>query len=441
MVRKGEYRYTKGMSAEASIEQKLSAAGQSEAATRAFVENYRKLVRGETGLMAESALEPASDLAELASLPEGGEDRLLAETVVIKLNGGLGTGMGLDRAKTLLPVKDGLNFLDLIARQVLHLRERKPVRFLLMNSFSTSADTMEYLAKYAELGTRERLEFLQSKVPKIEVETLQPAEAPGHPELEWCPPGHGDIYASLSGSGLLETLLRNGVRYAFISNADNLGATPDLRLLQFFAQRDASFMMEVTRRTEADRKGGHLAVRHADGRLVLRESAQCPDDDMPEFQDIDKHRYFNTNNLWVRLDRLREVLAKNKGVFPLPIIRNEKTLNPKDSESPRVYQLETAMGAAIEQFSDAVALTVPRSRFAPVKKTSDLMVLRSDACEIRDDWTLGLVPERDGVPPAVELSSAYKTIDAYEMLVGTTPSLLRAKRLEVNGAVRFAEPV
>lgn len=104
--------------------------------------------------------------------------------------------------------------------------------------------------------------------------------------------------------------------------------------------------MEVTRRTEADKKGGHLAVRKSDGHLILREVAQCPDADIPEFQNISKHRYFNTNTLWIRLDSLKQILDANGGVLPLPIIRNSKTVNPRDPKSAKVFQLETAMARA-----------------------------------------------------------------------------------------------
>ncbi len=106
--------------------------------------------------------------------------------------------------------------------------------------------------------------------------------------------------------------------------------------------------------------------------MILREVAQCPDADIPEFQNISKHRYFNTNTLWIRLDALKEILDANGGVLPLPMIRNSKTLNPRDPESAPVYQLETAMGAGIECFPGARAVNVPRSRFFPVKPTSAL---------------------------------------------------------------------
>ena len=114
---------------------------------------------------------------------------------------------------------------------------------------------------------------------------------------EWCPPGHGDLYAALSGSGWLDALLADGVKYAFVSNSDNLGAVLDAGLLRYFADSDKPFLMEATRRTEADKKGGHLAVRNADKQLLLREVAQCPEEDIDEFQNIDKHSLFQYQQL------------------------------------------------------------------------------------------------------------------------------------------------
>ncbi|RYD34076.1 MAG: UTP--glucose-1-phosphate uridylyltransferase, partial [Verrucomicrobiaceae bacterium] len=394
--------------------EKMRADGLSEAAVRAFEGNFRALERNETGLIAESDLAPVTQLPVAETLPAPAEADLLPllqRTVVIKLNGGLGTGMGLEKAKSLLTVREGLSFLDLIAKQILHLRAEAggsgvPV-FLLMNSFSTSEDTRQALSVYPGLGTPEDLEFIQNRVPKINTADLTPLAWPANPELEWCPPGHGDLYASLAGSGWLDRLLEKGILYVFVSNSDNLGATLDPALLAYFAESGAPFLMEVTRRTGADRKGGHLAMRPRDGRLILRESAQCPDEDQESFQDITRHRYFNTNNLWIRLDHLKRTLDDNAGLIPLPMIRNSKTADPRDKKSPPVFQLETAMGAAIESFPGAGAIEVSRRRFAPVKTTSDLLVIRSNACRLTPDFRLELDPARDGVPPEVDLDGAH----------------------------------
>jgi len=286
------------------------------------------------------------------------------------------------------------------------------------------------------------LDFLQSKVPKIDAATFEPVSRPENPELEWCPPGHGDLYPSMLGSGLMDQLLERGVKFLFVSNSDNLGATVELRVLSHLAQTNASFLMEVTERTAADRKGGHLARRKSDGRLVLRESAQCPKEDETQFQDITRHRYFNTNNLWLRLDHLRAELERNNGVIPLPLIRNVKTVDPRQPESRKVLQLESAMGAAIESFQRTTALVVPRTRFAPVKSTSDLLALRSDAYMVTPDDRLVLAEERDGQPPAIELDAQYKMLPDFDEAFGTNvPSLIHCETLKVAGKIRFSPDV
>ena len=427
-----------------AFEVKMRAAGMGDAAVRAFRHNYEALRRNESGMIPESSISPATGLPTLDGITADDSAReLLKQVVVIKLNGGLGTGMGLQGPKSMLAVRDGVNFLDLMVRQILDLRQRggADVRLLLMNSFSTSGDTLGHLGKYAGDGLADanEVELMQNQVPKIDAKTFAPAEWPADPDMEWCPPGHGDLYPALVGSGWLDRLLDDGVKYAFVSNSDNLGAVLDPAILQYFANSGAPFLMEVTRRTAADRKGGHLAVRKSDGRLLLREVAQCPDEDSDAFQDISTHRYFNTNSLWLRLDLLKQQLAADEGVLPLPMIRNNKTIDPRDKKSTSVVQLESAMGAAIECFEGAAAIEVPRSRFAPVKTTGDLLALRSDAYEIREDGQVRLAGSRNGVPPTISLSDDYKLVDSIEAL--GVPGLLNCKSLKVEGPVKFAPGV
>jgi len=247
------------------------------------------------------------------------------------------------------------------------------------------------------------------------------------------------LYAALVGSGSLDRLLQAGYKYMFVSNSDNLGASLDLSILTYFAGKDASFMMECCERTENDKKGGHLALRKSDNRLVLRESAMCRDEDEGMFQDITKHRFFNTNNLWIRLDKLKEIVVKHGGFIPLPMIKNNKTVDPKDDSSTKVLQLETAMGAAIECFDGATAIVVPRTRFAPVKKCNDLLLLRSDAYVMENHRPL-LNPACNGVAPVIDLDSKlYKLVGALEeATTGGIPSLVNCKRLKVKGLVRMS---
>ncbi len=429
----------------AAFEQKMTDAGMGVAAIRAFRRNYEALLRDETGMIPEESITSATDLPTLESIAANTlpDAALTAQAVVIKLNGGLGTGMGLQGPKSLLSVRDGVNFLDLMVRQILDLRATSgaPVRLLLMNSFSTSKDTLGHLERYRSSGLADagEVELMQNQIPKIDAATRLPVEWPADPEHEWCPPGHGDLYPALIGSGWLERLLSAGVKYAFVSNSDNLGAILDPIILKYFADSGAPFLMEVTRRTAADRKGGHLAIRKADGRLLLRETAQTLEQDVEAFQDIERHCYFNTNNLWLRLDLLKEQLAADAGVLPLPMIRNNKTVDPRDKKSPAVIQLEIAMGAAIECFAGSTALDVPRSRFAPVKTTADLLALRSDAYEVLANGQVRLAASRLGVPPDVSLSDDYKLVDQIEPL--GTPSLIDCRSLKISGPIEIAAGV
>ncbi|MBX3436746.1 MAG: UTP--glucose-1-phosphate uridylyltransferase [Planctomycetaceae bacterium] len=433
------------------IRQKMEAADVPQPAIAAFLDAVTRLNHGESGLLAEHDVVPVDDVFDYSDLssPSSQTSSLLAHVCVIKLNGGLGTGMGLSGPKSLLRVRGDETFLDFIARQVLKHRDasgtQRPV-FLLMNSFVTRDASLRYLTKYPRLANHDgSLDFVQNRVPKLDTETLEPVKWPTAPELEWCPPGHGDLYPSLLGNGdLLERLLESGLRYLFVSNADNLGATIDPRILEYFAESNLSFLMEVAARTEVDRKGGHLTRRRLDGRLVLRESVQCPAEDMPHFQDILRHRFFNTNNLWIQLEHLRAALAEHGGALPLPLIQNRKPIDPQQPHSPVVLQLESAMGAAIECFDHSGAILVPRDRFAPVKTTSDLLGVQSDAYEVHDDGTiLRLVESRRGQPPLIDLDAAhYKLLGRFhELFAAGPPSLVDCRSLRVTGPVRFAHEI
>jgi UTP--glucose-1-phosphate uridylyltransferase len=431
---------------EAAIE-KLRAEGLGDAAVETFARQYERLRAGETGTLAEADIEPVAELPDAEELTEEAGPALLDQAVVIKLNGGLGTSMGMTKAKSLLEVKDGRTFLDLIAEQILDLRERSGARLplVLMNSFATRADSLAALERYDDLSAGLPVDFVQNKVPKLRADDLTPVRWPADPALEWAPPGHGDLYTALVTSGMLEALLDGGYRYAFVSNSDNLGAVLDPRILAWLVNGPhppAPFLMEVADRTSSDRKGGHLARRVADGGLVLREIAQTPDEDVDAFQNTSRHKYFNTNTLWVDLHALRDLLS-GAGVIDLPMIVNRKTVDPGDKGSTPVIQLETAMGAAIGVFEGAAALRVPRSRFVPVKTTNDLLSLRSDAYVIGEGRAVHLAPERDGVPPFVDLDSDhYKLVGDFDArFAAGAPSLVGCQALRVVGDVRFGAGV
>ncbi len=154
----------------------MEAEGIAPSAVSAFESTFNSLVSGNTGLIPESTIAPAPDLEKAETFTGEPDTSLLASTVVLKLNGGLGTGMGLDKAKSLLRVKGDDTFLDLTAKQIVAMREefKSNVKFMLMNSFSTSADTLEFLQKgYPALAGEAGLEMMQNKVPKIDATTFE----------------------------------------------------------------------------------------------------------------------------------------------------------------------------------------------------------------------------------------------------------------------------
>lgn len=423
---------------------KARSAGASPTELSALRRRLEQLADPSAGLLPGDHLEPLDDLPRLEDLPEPDPSRtheVLDRVAVIKVNGGLGTSMGLSGPKSLLEVKPGRSFLDILAEQVLSVRRRHGVRLplLLMNSATTRRPSLDSLRRHAELAEQVLpLDFLQGREPKLRADDWHPVEWPDDPRLEWCPPGHGDIYAALAATGALAALIDAGIRWVFVSNADNLGAVVDPRIATWMAAEGTPFVMEAVRGTAADRKGGHIA-RH-DGRTVLRETAQVPDGDR-SFTDFIQWRYYNSNNLWIDLEALRGLQAAEPGAPDLPLIVNRKTVDPTDSSSPAVFQLEAAMGAAIGAVEGARAVEVPRTRFAPVKTTDDLLVVRSDAYDLGPDGSL--LPTFTGPGPFVTLDrDHYRYLADFERhFAKGVPSLRGCESFEVCGPVTFGQDV
>jgi len=422
-------------------QEKMATAEVPQQAIDVFTYYYRQLEEGVSGFIPEDTIEPLMDPPMLkdVAISENDAAAALEQTVIIKLNGGLGTSMGMDQAKSLLPVRKDKTFLDIIVDQVRHARGayRIQLPLLFMNSFRTHKDTLAALAPYDDLAVAGLdLGFLQNQEPKLRADDLTPAEWPTDPTLEWCPPGHGDLYTAFATSGILDRLLSLGYRYALVSNSDNLGAGPDATIAGWFAASGAPYAAEICRRTAADRKGGHLAIRKSDRQLILRDTAQTPKEEMHFFTDEFRHPFFHCNNLWFDLQVLDRTLRERRGILGLPLIKNEKTVDPAEPASPKVIQIETAMGAAVEVFEGATAIGVGRDRFLPVKTTNDLLVLRSDAYQLEASGTLTAVADP---MPVVDLDDRYCKIiaDFDQRFPAGAPSLKEARSLAVNGDWTF----
>lgn len=404
---------------------------------------YNQVVTGETGLVFDREIQPleANEIEDFDNLKkyDAAGQRASDHSVRIVLNGGLGTTMGLTGPKSLIEAKNGKSFLEIILKQA----EIRGVQLALMDSFNTHDATRAALSKLKP--SPPPLQFIQHKFPKIQQQDLSPAVWPQNPELEWNPPGHGDVFTALNTSGMLQRLLESGIQYAFIHNVDNLGARMEPSLLGYFAEHQFAFMMEVAEKTAADIKGGHLA-RHNNGRLLLREAAQCPKDERAAFEDIARYRFFNTNNIWINLNSLNTLFEKDRTIR-LPMILNPKTVDPRNKNSPAVFQIETAMGAAISLFDATTAVKVPRTRFFPVKSCNDLLLLRSDCYVLGENGILRINPKRvrAGRTRIIKIQldpNFYGKIDLLEeRFQQGLPSLVDCESLSIEGNVYFERDI
>ncbi|KAH7913910.1 UTP-glucose-1-phosphate uridylyltransferase [Hygrophoropsis aurantiaca] len=377
----------------------------------------------------------AEQIQRYSDLSDTVDPKALHKLAVLKVNGGLGTSMGMSGAKSALEVKDGLTFLDLIVQQVEHLNatHRANVPLILMTSFNTHEDTLRIIKKYASRQIRITT-FSQSRYPRIWKETLQPCPRhAGDDKKLWYPPGHGDLYNSLVHSGVLGQLLASGKEYLFVSNSDNLGAAVDQKILQHMVDSNTEFLMEVTDKTKGDVKGGTLI--DYDGTMRLLEIAQVPPEHGDDFKSVRKFKIFNTNNLWINLKALKKILD-NEGM-DLDII-----VNPKVTDDGRpVIQLETAAGAAIKHFQNAHGINVPRSRFLPVKSCSDLLLIKSDIYSIQHGQLLMNEIRMFGTVPVVKLGDHFKKIHDFQSRFKSIPNIIDLDHLTVSGDVHFGRGI
>jgi UTP--glucose-1-phosphate uridylyltransferase len=428
--------------ADSMIREKMRKEGLSDAFIQDFIEKVDLVRKGETGIVLWDSvgdLDPEKDeisLEKIHSLYKESKENL-AKLVVIKLNGGLGTSMGLEKAKSLIPIKEGKTFLAVMAAQVEYIRKKYNIEvpLLLMDSYNTQKDSSLELKK---IGFHQNITttFLQHKVPRLDKENLTPIEVSSDRD-EWCPPGHGDIHFTLIETGILDQLIELGYEIAFLSNGDNLGATVDAQIVTYLLEEGIDFAMEMTPKTLADKKGGAIYRKLVDGKFQkyeLLETAQVPKENEHEFSGIGKFRTFSTNNLWINLKALRKRFLE--GNFSLSLI-----VNPKKVEGHEVLQLETAMGSAVGNFQKFKGIIIPRDRFAPVKKTEDYLIRRSDAYTLNEDYSLTMSRERKASGLGEVLITLddkyYKKINDFDQLFHTYPSLVSCEELIVEGEVEF----
>ncbi len=346
--------------------------------------------------------------------------------VVGKLNGGLGTSMGCLGPKSLIQVKEGKTFLDLIVEQVSILNNKwgGDIPLLLMNSFYTHEET----SAFVDSCSLPIITFKQNIFPRLNAKTFKPVSPDEWGENAWYPPGHGDFYNCIQQQGILKQLIESGKDILFISNADNLGAVADPKILSYMIEKEIPFLIEVTPKTPSDVKGGTLYEQN--GKLKLLEIAQVPKEHIEEFCSQEKFSVFNTNNIWMNLAVIEERLKK--GPLDLNVIVNHKTIDGQP-----VVQLETAIGSAIDCIDNAVGLCVSRDRFMPVKKTEDLLLVQSNIFNLEEGRLVRNVKRNNPHLPEIKFGQPLDQLDAFNKCFTTIPDLLNLESLEASGQICF----
>lgn len=417
---------------------KISEGGAVKEQMSEFFKLFKRYIEGEQIEVSWNKIETLPDevIIDHSSIAtaEIANNKLLDKLVVLKLNGGLGTSMGCEGPKSLIYVRNDQTFLDLTVQQIEYLNKKYHcnVPLVLMNSFNTHEDTEKIKHRYEHRVSLHMFE--QSKFPRISKESLCPlANSVNSPHSCWYPPGHGDVYRSLMRTGLLQKFIEEGKEYIFISNIDNLGATVDLGILNYLVNQKSppEFLMEVTDKTRSDIKGGTL-VKY-DGKVRLLELAQVPKDKVDEFKSVSKFKIFNTNNLWVNLKAIQKLLAAN--TLHMEVIVNQKSA---PGGSGLIIQLETAAGAAMKNFSGGIGIRVPRSRFLPVKTTSDLLLVMSDLYNVKNG-SLMMNPNRGFTSvPLIKLGDMnFRKVKDFLSRFQNIPNILELDHLTVSGDVTF----
>lgn len=357
------------------------------------------------------------------SLNEINNLEILNQVAVLKLNGGLGTSMGCTGPKSAIPIKNNLSFLEIITKQIesINKKYKSNIPLVLMNSLNTEEETK----KLCSNSNIKILHFNQNFLPRLN-QNFEPLVNKYNKEENnlWYPPGHGDIYNALLNSDTLIELKKLGIKYVFISNSDNLGATFDTKILQFMDDNKKDFVMEVVEKTLADVKGGTLI--EYENRINLLEVAQVPEEHLDEFYNIEKFKYFNTNNIWLNLGELNDNIK-------MEVIYNPKKLN----DGTPVIQLEIAMGSAIKSFQNSAIINVPRYRFRPVKKCQDLFLIESGLFELDKDYNI--ICKRDKLP-IIKFSNNYKKlVDYKKAFINGIPDIDNLISLELSDFRTFNE--
>lgn len=300
---------------------------------------------------------------------------------IIKLNGGIASSMVRHNfPKCLIQIKEDYTILDIIMNR--HIKFNKNETILLLNSFYTHDETRQFI-QLNYPNAIESLIYLEQKANPRVLESSKEILNMDNPDHIY-PIGHGELIYKLIDTEIIDKLIEDGIEYIFVSNIDNLNAVKNNDILQDLMDNGIDYALEIVERTEQDKKGG-IVVKY-DGRYKIVEIGECGLDDLSNFMDIEKYKYFNTNNIWIRTKAIKELSKQDTNYLEkVDIIKNRKKLKTGED----CVQLEYALGGFLKMFDKVKFYLVDRNRFMPIKNEEQLDNLRSDKYKLNKEiWQL-----------------------------------------------------
>ncbi|KAG0582020.1 hypothetical protein KC19_3G027000 [Ceratodon purpureus] len=404
-------------------------------------------------------INPRTDLKVLPydKLPSVVDDHekckvLLHKLIVVKLCGTLGRSLGTTQPKSLVEIHSEQSFVDLAVQQieVLNVKYNAKVLLVLATSDNTDRAVKQAVKKYSASDV-DIIVFNQTEYPR-EVWPVTPKLGEDGGYLT----NNGDLFAAFSFSGKLDELLALGKEYLFISNCDNLGATVDLNMLNNLSENQCDYCMEVTPKNGTDAENGAYVSSEGNIELLEFEEVSRSQNEKSRSGDV---KVVNTNSTWVNLKAVKRLAE----IEALDIYCSSKGAGEGENIT---FQLQTSSGAPlyslqvngeifenlpiegnsdlllVQFFDGSVAVEVPRTRFHPIRDTSDLLLFRSDLYTVREGVVCPNPLRLSDVNPTIELEGLkLRKMQYFTERLKHIPSLLELSSLRVIGDVWFGSDV
>ncbi|XP_006359120.1 UTP--glucose-1-phosphate uridylyltransferase isoform X1 [Solanum tuberosum] len=326
-------------------------------------------------------LEPASEDATETK-------QLLDKLVVLKFNGNLGSDMGFSGPKSALEVCNGLTCLDFVVNHIESINSKYGcnIPLLMMNTPSTHDGIMKVLEKHPNKNIHT---FTQSQRQQENIEDMSESRTlnKSSAQEKLYPSNLLEVFLSLNSSGKLEPLISQGKEYFLLLQSENLAEVVDPKILNHLIKNSIEHCVEVMPTTSGTEE---TSLPPQEGRIQSKEHVK------------------SINTMWMSMSCVERLLQRND------------------------------LGFTSSKFFDrAFAIDTPWSRYLPVERTSDLLILQSDLYTSVEGTLVRNAARANPKDPSIELGPEFGNVDDFRSLFKSIPSIIELDSLKVTGDVWF----